>query len=515
MVMAYLSTIIDAIETHFKLEVKGEPYRRTEIDGVRFAAKSDASHAQLMPAVLYLADYKQFHLGEWKGNVLYIGCGDDTLPDACMYIREAIDPAELYNVISDSLLSDLQIRQKRDALFQCLYAGKGIPGLLQAAYDVLNNPIIVLDNVFATLAFYPKISGPFVGSSNGIQRLSHRTLSSMLNQDMIQRIRHSVYPFRIYVEELGHELIFESIRIQRTVVGHICIRCCNRGIDENELDYIHSLSQMISIQLHQNDSCQNPHGIKYDLFIKYLLTHHFDTEENARKHLSFLNIQPKANFYLVACGFGDTTAKRMTNDLYCRQLSNLFANSITGAMGDRFITLISTDDAAFFSAELLDQLEAFLTMNKMKASISYVFDALLEARNFFEQCVSQLNYLLISHTKSPIGFYSDHYIRHLVELSESYDVVRSIIHPSILRMDSYDKEHQTSYLHTLVIYFNCNRSAPATAKALFIHKSTLFYRFNKMTSLFGIDFDDKDALFAYEFSLHLMEILSARKRAEH
>jgi DNA-binding PucR family transcriptional regulator len=99
-----------------------------------------------------------------------------------------------------------------------------------------------------------------------------------------------------------------------------------------------------------------------------------------------------------------------------------------------------------------------------------------------------------------------------VELSGSYDLLKTTIHPAILRMDRYDKEHQTSYLETLITYFDQNRSAPDTAKALFIHKSTLFYRFGKMSSLFQINLADKDALFAYEFSLHLMEILNARKK---
>jgi sugar diacid utilization regulator len=510
--MAYLSTIIDAIETHFQLEIQGDYYPRDQINGIRFPDKDDTGSTHPEPDILYLADYPSFVSKEPNGKMLYIGCGSSIPSKDCMYIRENPDLFELYNVISDHLTSYRKIHQNSVSLFNNLYAGRGISGLLQTAYGVLNNPLVVLDSIFSTLAYYPDVDEPLFESTNGVLILNHKTLTSMKNSNVLTQIYHSVYPFRTYIDELGYELVFESIRIQRAIVGYLCIRCNNRTLDDNELEYVHSLTQMISIQLHQNDSYQNPYGVKYDLFLKHLFTHHFDTEESARKHVSFLSIQPKKDFYIIASGFREKSSKLMANDYYCHQFSNTFANSITGIMGDRFITLISTDDAPYFTASVLDRFETFLTMNKMKAAISYVFDSLLDAKDFLEQSLSHLNYLLVVTTKSPIGFYSSHYIRHLVELSGSYDLLKTTIHPAILRMDRYDKEHQTSYLETLITYFDQNRSAPDTAKALFIHKSTLFYRFNKMNSLFQIDLEDKDALFAYEFSLHLMEILNARKK---
>ena len=75
-------------------------------------------------------------------------------------------------------------------------------------------------------------------------------------------------------------------------------------------------------------------------------------------------------------------------------------------------------------------------------------------------------------------------------------------------MKEYDEIHHSDYYETIVTYFKNNRSAPATAKSLFIHKSTLFYRFDKMKQLFLIDLTNQDYLFAYEFSIKLLEILN-------
>ena len=73
-------------------------------------------------------------------------------------------------------------------------------------------------------------------------------------------------------------------------------------------------------------------------------------------------------------------------------------------------------------------------------------------------------------------------------------------------MKKYDEENSTEYLATLETYMQKNRSAPAAAEALHIHKSTFFYRIEKMKALFGIDINDADKMFAYEISLKIMDV---------
>lgn len=509
--MAYLSSIVEALEAHFQIIVHGEHYHRTLINGVRFANEHDADITHLAPNILYLADYKKFKEKEVYGEVLYIDCGTLVPQKSCIYIAEDLDIFELYNVISECLLNYQRIRQNGESLFNMLYTGKGITALLRSAYSVLNNPITVLDSSFSSLAFYPDMEKPIFEVKNGAFVLNNKVLSNMKNSSLLSHIYHSVYPFKTYVEDLDTEMVFESIRIQRAVVGYICIRCSNHPISDDELEYIHSLTQMISIQLHQNETYQNPYGVKYDMFLKHLFSRHYDSEESIRRQLGFLNVSPRQNYYLVVSSFYTKDSRLMANDHYCHQLSNTFPNSITGLMGDRFVTLISTDDFPYFTPAVRDRFEVFLTMNKMKAAISYAFTLLLDADSFLEQCMSHLDHLLTTYTEHPYGLYSEYYIRHLAELSGKYDTAKASIHPSILRMAEYDAQNQTNYLETLRTYFAQNRNAPAAAKALFIHKSTLFYRFNKMSALFQIDFENKDALFAYEFSLHMMDILKSRE----
>ena len=142
----------------------------------------------------------------------------------------------------------------------------------------------------------------------------------------------------------------------------------------------------------------------------------------------------------------------------------------------------------------------------MLSAVSYSFDQLYSASIYAKQCHSLLSDYIVSYTEHPIIFYEDYYLKHLINLTGQPLAVKASIHPAINDMIRNDKEQGTEYIYTLQTYFQNNRSMSATAKALFIHKSTLFYRFDKMNQLFEIDINDPNKLFAYEYSLKILQL---------
>ena len=242
------------------------------------------------------------------------------------------------------------------------------------------------------------------------------------------------------------------------------------------------------------------------MFLKDLFEKQLDGEEAARKHLSFLGVEPKQYYFIMISGFTNVQSHSMTNTYYWNQLTSIFKNSITGVFGNRFVTLVSTSDKDSFFEKLSSRLETFLQMNHMLAAVSYSFDQLWDASVYAEQCNSLLTERLVVYNESPILFYEDYYLKHLINMTKNPAAIKASVHPDIKDMIKYDASQGTEYIHTLKTYFEHNRSMPATAKALFIHKSTLFYRFDKMKQLFNIDIIDAEKLFIYEYSLRILSV---------
>lgn len=499
--MAYLSDIIKIIEKKCKVKVMGSCQNNHLIEGIRFLNRNDVNIGHLSPGILYLADYEIYGREELYGDVFYTGTGDSLPSSDSIYIVEKTDLIELYNIMEEAILAYKGIEKQKQNLFSILHNGYGIDSLLQTAYKYLDNQVVVCDSSYSIISAFPELKeDENIEIRNNRFTVRSRYSEDMENKKITERIYHSVYPFSVRFDDFTYMWIFESIRIKHAVVGYICVRCSGREHTEGDLELIHVLSQMVSIQLQKDDSYRNPQGIKYDMFLKDLFARHFD-DEMAAEQISLLGMTPKSYYYLMALTFDRDAEKLLSNYTYIRQIMTIFPNSVTGIFGSRFITLVATDKMEGMDKKEESKLVTFLKMNNMISAVSYVFDSLSESFAYFNQCQGLLSQRAESSDVSPIVYYENNYLRHILNIVNKHSAVEASVHPSVKFMHKYDDEHGTNYISTLQSYFDNNRSAPATAEALFIHKSTLFYRFDRMKQLFNIRFDDKDALFAYEYSL--------------
>ena len=69
----------------------------------------------------------------------------------------------------------------------------------------------------------------------------------------------------------------------------------------------------------------------------------------------------------------------------------------------------------------------------------------------------------------------------------------------------YSGKNNTELYKTLKIYLKLERNALQTAKALFIHRSSLFYRIERITQLTKINLDDPKERLILQLSYCLME----------
>lgn len=399
------------------------------------------------------------------------------------------------------------LQEHKDELFKCLYRGKDLTKLLETAYKYINNPIIVCDTSYSVLGSFPQVSDERnLEIQNNRLRLKNVFAQDMEINKITERIYHSIYPFITKVEVFPYDWVFESIRINQAVVGYICIRGYNRNFNDEDLDLIHYLTQSISIQLQKNVEYTNPHGIKYDYFYKELFLNHYDNEANIKNQLKLLGVTPSENYYIIGIDFIENTDKILSPNYYCQQIMSIFTNSVTGIYNGVLVTLVPTSFLRPYNEQTRERLITFLSTNNMVAAVSFVFTNLMESSLYFNQCQSMLNMIEPAKDAGRILLYGDYCFRHIASIIDNPSILISAVHPALKYMKAYDENNGTEYLNTLDVYLQKNRSAPAAAVALHIHKSTFFYRLEKMKSLFGIDITSSDDMFAYEVSMRLMNV---------
>jgi len=111
-----------------------------------------------------------------------------------------------------------------------------------------------------------------------------------------------------------------------------------------------------------------------------------------------------------------------------------------------------------------------------------------QARIALEHCVPRPG-----HVQS----IQDHLLAFLLETVQT-SANMELRHPAVLLLAEYDRIHRTDLLHVLEVFLKHFCSQSETARALFLHRSSVIRKLDRIVQLTGIDFDD------YETRLHLM-----------
>lgn len=276
--MSKLKNIMQKIEEVHQIKVYGDYHPNDFVKGVRFLNKEDIRSVYLSPNILYLCDYDLIRDKNVYGLILCVNCMEPS--KNFLSIQENIDLFEISNSIFEVLDQFENVERKKQLLFNVLHSGNGLTELLRNAYNSIENPIQILDSSYTILARFPLSDpDPIFEEKYNRKSLKKEFVERMKNQNLKDKILHSVYPFKVFLKDLNCIAIFESIRINNSVVGYLFIKCENKELTDDELDFVHILTQMVSIQLQKDELYQNPYAIKFDLFLKDLLLGHLKSEK--------------------------------------------------------------------------------------------------------------------------------------------------------------------------------------------------------------------------------------------
>lgn len=508
--MAYLETIVRHLEAVFAVKIHGQFHRLTDIDGIRFLTPKQGTTQESADKLLYIGYSQALPTANCSQYILLIGHNSSLSEPHILYIHEPLDAAEVFNAVQEIVFRHYTLKLKREELFQALYSGHGIAGIVHAARTFLGNPVTICDTSFSVIA-----SSPVVKDTNNLEEkhgrlyLKDPLFQNMADQNIISHIYSSTVPYITTLDDYPYQWVFESIRIHHAVVGYICVRGTVREFTEDDLEFIDVFSQMLSIEMQKDSSYRHPTGLKYEYFLTELLEGHFDRTEYITSHLIQLGRAQMPYYTILLLTFTDPSHKQLQYKSYFEQLPALLPNCMVVLFRGDLTVLLPCDSREPLNENLRNRFSTFLQLNHMQAFISYPYTDIAKSSIYYHQA-KELSLLYVKTARSDnlyFIYYETYFLEHGFYQYKDTGLLRASIHPDITRIMEYDRTANTEYTKTLRVYLAKNRNALAAAKELHIHKSTFFYRLGKMADLFGIDINDGLALFTYEYSFRVLDYL--------
>lgn len=512
--MAYLHNIIEQLENTLHVQIHGSYHSRAKIESVLFWTSSQYQIKGDSSKILYLCDASNFTGAPANGYLLIVNYPNFDLPVHCLCIPQEVDICDVLNIAQTAVLEHHLLKLKEEELFQTLHQNTGIAGLVNIAYTHLGNPINICDTSFTVIASSPKSNDiRNLEEKDGRLYLKDTKFQNMIDQELIKKIYSTTAPFMTYVEDYPYQWIFRSIRIRHSVVGYICVRAIQQDFKEEDFDYIDMLSHILSIELQRNIGLGQPGGLmNYDYFLTELLDGHFARTDYITNHMIQLEREPKNYYFLLILDNPANHTPELSLKNYDSQILSILPNCMPGFYHNKLTILLPSSRLTPFTSKEESRLLTFLQFHQIYAYISYPYEEISESHNYYRQVdfLSSLSPETLGTPEDRFVYYKNHFIKHTFELCGDFSLLKTTIHPHVRHLIAYDRTHHTEYATTLFTYITNNRNAMDTANALHIHKSTFFYRLNKMTELFELDLSQDKLMFAYEYSFLLIQFLKSK-----
>jgi sugar diacid utilization regulator len=401
--------------------------------------------------------------------------------------------------------------KKKYEIYDSLFSENDIDGILSIAESSLNNPIFILDTSYRimTRSALARTENSDIETHNGENYLILDIINLMKKNKCIDTIYNTDNSFFHYADQ---NLIFCSIRVNNVPVGYIGVLQSKREFKEEDLELTNVLSKVLSIQLQKENLFLSNSGLDEEYYLIDLLIHNIDNIEYIKSRLQYINFNLKKNLLILSIPFKQKYKDYRHNfglKELIKTLKNMFGNCIFTYYQEMIVFLISNDNKEVITDYIKENLLEFLKLNNLKCGMSIVFNNLLDIKDFFYQSIYALDLSSLMKIDRNIIYFEDcmeYYLFHICQhKNDDLNKINliTLIHPWINNLNKFDKENNTELLLTLKTYFENNRNANDTSSKLKIHRSTFFYRFNKIQSLLGISLDDSNNLFKLELSFKI------------
>lgn len=421
--------------------------------------------------------------------------------------NEPIEP--LFNRLQE-LIQHMQKANAGLHLFaNAFFSDQGLQYMVDIAYEVLGNPIFVIDSSFKYLAISSAFSpnNTVMEEENSVGYIQEAGIRTIREANLDEKVRNSDVPYYFENALVHTGMLIAPIKIHGIEVGKVMLYESQKPISDIDSMLLGRLSRFISMELQKDSFFNQNKDVMFSYFLGDLLDNPELNYPNIRDRLHTLGFDLKEDLYIMtisSVSYRDTNSKL---EVIVRELNNILVGSLYAIYENTLVLLFSRPRESGLSSYELNALENYLRANHLHAGMSNFFTDLKTARRFYLQARKAAQIGRRLGEPGPVHYYSDAYFYHIFEICETVEDLQFFIHPAMMKLLYHDQDHNSELLKTMHCFLETPGNPARIAEKLHIHKNTLLYRMNKIKALTNCTLEDGDEVMSMGLSYKLMRYL--------
>ena len=459
--------------------------------------------------VIYIADTPNFSLPEHllrRSMVIYVGVAPpDRLrqfPNVCVLPRSVTaGEAFLYVQGVFDLFSSWD-----EALVASRLDNRPIQNLLDiTAQHIISNPVTLMGMDFTVIATRGTNYGELRNSVLGTNEATFDLVNSLKN-DPKYEAAFDVDGFFSYAGNHNAQpmLCVNITRSERTAFrlalfpGEVPLDGTFGFVLEHLAAFIgHALITNTAVN---RDSAHSMHQVFHNI-----LNDPTADYVQVSQQLSALGWHSANSYRCILVEAGVLDAKNLTLRSICSYIENAIPASCAIEHRGNAVVFINVDQCTLSDNEISQRLAGFIRDSMLNAGYSRT---LLGHFNFQRQYMQASLALSVGRRKNP-----SHWIHHFNDVALTYmleQITRKLpaymlAHEKLLTLKNMADSSNSPLYNTLQVYLENHLNLTKTSEDLFIHRSTLLYRLDKIQNILHSDYDNPEELLYLMLSFKILE----------
>lgn len=444
-----------------------------------------------------------------KGNYGIISIGNPSSEiinnNMCMIFPEYTSVTKLF---ADIQRIYLKYAMWDEALFKAINNNADIQELSEISKDIFENPIIVYDNNLIVLALSNEMPG--LPDWDYDEESGYRALPlDILNDfkvDLEFQNTMSTKGAHLYAKHiLGCRGIYNNLWIDDCYTGRVCIHELGRELKQGDYALLQYFSNILISVLQRSIFHQNDKVKAFEQSLNELLNGNTINELLFIQRLADIGWCKDDSYICIQIIIEERDSKTYSANYTCNRLENHFPHCFVFPYHNSILMIINLNKNTKNSSELMNELKIFLREGLFRAGISMVSNDFFRIREYYIQTTLAVS---VGEKIDPMYWYYhfNDYIMHAMFYEMSKNISADMFcERGMFELINYDKKHQTQLYSTLKVFLDCNMNIAHAANKLFIHRSTLMYRIERINSLINLDIKNPEERFKILLSYYLME----------
>lgn len=494
--------LYDRMSEFYTIQVYGAMDGQTELDSPLFYEAG----MEFKRGHVYLAEGKEQALPADSAS-LFIMCeaeGQDFswTANTLFVIRDPVSRVSLYNQILG--IYNGYDRWKEEITRLSLEKGTA-EELLLATYPLFGNPLVLLEADFQVVCQVGMEELSPEKRLFDVDAGSIEVINALKQDPLYNEMQERQEPFLFPDSLMGIRFWNVNIRRYERTTHRFLLMEGKHPLKGADAYILSVFAKMLPYALFYNQ--EQPAGQKKSLhgILEWVISERSADYMKASQQLAAAGWHSGHQYQCLALQITYLDQKNMTIHAMCRYVESLLPASCAFSFKEDIVVFLNLTRLGMDEEEASRKLTIFIRDSFLKAGYSRAMKGHWNLRRQYEQAAIALR---IGNEKKPylwIYRFNDLALPYILSQATRQLPGYMLCHEKLLELKEIDGSQHTEYVKTLRAYLDNHLNAVQSAKALYIHRSTLLYRLEKIQAILETRFEDPEEILYLMLSYRMLE----------